>query len=615
MTKARDIADFKFENIVDTGTEGTKVASGTTAQRGSTTGQWRYNTTTGFFEGRNATGSFSTLEPIPTVTSVDVTEVDSQAGGNQTVVVTGTNFSSGGTIAFVGSTAEFNASTTTLNSATQVTAVAPKASFLNAQEPYKVRFTSSSGLTGTTATGVINVDTAPSWNTSAGTVATISDQATGTHATLSATDADGDTITYSETGGTNITGAGLSLNSSTGVISGDPTDVNSSTTVSFTGRATAGSKTADRSFNIIIDPFRDVQFALLGAGGGGGPQDSGYQNGNDENQGEGGCGSLITATYSIKLNQTLYYYVGSGGEGGVDNQGGNSTTYGGNGGEGSSGSGNGVAGGEGGNLTGIFMANAISNTNALLIAGAGGGGAGRPAGGGRDECNGGGGIVNSSGEGNDGTLGQNHIENGQTSDLPQGGNKNAGGAAQTYTTGQTASGTAGSNFYGGTGGYASGAWGMGGGGGAGLYGGGGGSSSGGWGGSGGGAGSSFIRGLITDYSDTNLNNNFQHGITYSTGAFTIQSYGHTGGALSGNSSGSGRGYTGNTSYSMRNPASFSSYIGSLSLSNYGYGGNTGYNDSKGETGKQGIIAWRIGNSGSWNQIYSTKDTLTSFTIS
>ena len=46
MTKARDIADFKFENITDTGTEGTKVASGTTGQRGSTTGQFRFNTTT-----------------------------------------------------------------------------------------------------------------------------------------------------------------------------------------------------------------------------------------------------------------------------------------------------------------------------------------------------------------------------------------------------------------------------------------------------------------------------------------------------------------------------------------------------------------------------------------
>ena len=110
-----------FNNINDTGTEGTKVAAGTTAQRGTTTGQWRYNSTTGFFEGRNAGGDFSTLEPAPTVTSVDVTEVDSQAGGNQTIVVTGTNFTSGGTISFVGSSASFNASTTTHNSTTKAT--------------------------------------------------------------------------------------------------------------------------------------------------------------------------------------------------------------------------------------------------------------------------------------------------------------------------------------------------------------------------------------------------------------------------------------------------------------------------------------------------------------
>jgi putative alpha-1,2-mannosidase len=145
LTKARDIADFKFENIVDTGTEGTKVALGTTAQRGSTTGQWRYNSETGFFEGRNTDGTFSTLQPDPVVTSVDDGEVDSAGGGNQTIVVTGQNFTTGGTIAFVGTSAEFNATTTTFNSSTQVTAVAPKASFLNAQEPYKVKFTSASG--------------------------------------------------------------------------------------------------------------------------------------------------------------------------------------------------------------------------------------------------------------------------------------------------------------------------------------------------------------------------------------------------------------------------------------------------------------------------------------
>ena len=172
MTKARDIADFKFENITDTGTEGTKVASGTNAQRGSTTGQWRFNTETGFFEGRNSTG-FSSLEPTPTISGVDVTEVDSQAGGNETFVVSGTNFSSGGTIAFVGNAGtDFNATTTTFNNANQVTAVAPKSSFLNAQEPYKVRFSSSTGVAGVSATALINVDTAPTWTTNAGSIGT-----------------------------------------------------------------------------------------------------------------------------------------------------------------------------------------------------------------------------------------------------------------------------------------------------------------------------------------------------------------------------------------------------------------------------------------------------------
>ena len=208
--------DVSFENISDTGTEGTKVASGTTAQRGSTTGQWRYNSTTGFFEGRGAS-EFSTLEPTPTVTSVDDTEVDSGAGGNQTIVITGTNFSSGVVASFVGSSASFNASTTTVDSATQITAVAPKASFLNAQEPYKVKVISSSGLAGTSASGLINVDTNPVWQTSAGALSNMTIADGNQSVTVSATDADGDTVTYSVLSGSLPNGT--SLNTSTGVLS------------------------------------------------------------------------------------------------------------------------------------------------------------------------------------------------------------------------------------------------------------------------------------------------------------------------------------------------------------------------------------------------------------
>jgi hypothetical protein len=257
MTKARDIADFKFENIVDTGTEGTKVASGTTAQRGSTTGQWRYNTTTGFFEGRNTDGTYSTLEPTPTIISTDITEVDSAGGGNITIRVTGTNFTSGGTIKFIGNNAsEITASSSTFINSSNYDAVVAKSSFSNALEPYDVRFISASGLQATLDDN-ISVDNSPSWNTASGTLATIYDTATGTHATVSATDADGDTITYSETGGTVLSTNNFSLNSSTGAISGDPVNVVSPTTHSFTLRATANSKTSDRNFNIIVNPALD----------------------------------------------------------------------------------------------------------------------------------------------------------------------------------------------------------------------------------------------------------------------------------------------------------------------------------------------------------------------
>ena len=251
MTKARTIADLGtgFVNITDTGTEGTKVASGTTAQRGSTTGQWRYNTTTGFFEGRNAGGDFSTLEPSPTISNVDVTEVDSQAGGNQTFVITGSNFTSGGTIAFVGSSAEFNATTTTHNSGTQQTAVAPKASFLNAQEPYKIKFTSASGVTGTSATGLISVDTAPSWQTAAGSLGNVFEGSSANFST-SATDPDSDTIAYSVQSGS--LPSGLGLNGSTGAITGTAANVGADTTSNFTLRATANSKTTDRAFSIVV---------------------------------------------------------------------------------------------------------------------------------------------------------------------------------------------------------------------------------------------------------------------------------------------------------------------------------------------------------------------------
>ena len=256
MTKARTIADLGtgFVNISDTGTEGTKVASGTTAQRGSTTGQLRFNTETGLAEYYTGT-DFKVIDSPPTVTAVSPLEVDSTVGGNITFTITGSNFQSGAVVKFIGNDGtEITASTTTVNSSSSISAIIAISSFVNAKEPYDVRIINTSGLSGT-LDNQINVDTSPTWSTASGTLATIFDVTTGTHATVSATDVDGDNVSYSETGGTVLTTAGLTLNSSTGAISGDPTDVVSSTTYSFNLRATANSKTVDRAFSIIVNPF------------------------------------------------------------------------------------------------------------------------------------------------------------------------------------------------------------------------------------------------------------------------------------------------------------------------------------------------------------------------
>ena len=430
MTKARTIADLGtgFVNISDTGTEGTKVASGTTAQRGSTAGQIRFNSTTGLAEYYTGT-SFKSIDSPPTVSSVDVTEVDSQAGGNQTLVITGSNFQSGATVTFIGSGGtDFNASTVTVDSDTQITAVAPKSSFLNAQEPYGVKITNSSGLSGTLASQ-INVDTAPSWNTASGSLGTFTEYGT-VNVSATATDSDGDTIVYSVQSGS--LPSGLSLNSSTGAITGTAGVVSSSTTSSFTLRATANSKTSDRAFSIIVNPA-EVAYSYTGStqtfaipsgitsvtayvwasGGGGGTA-------------TGGSGGYAKADINVTGLSNLYLVVGQGGTAkDSDND----------------------SGANGGGLTGIFDANTLNHGDSILIAGSGGG-----ASGGGGMTGGGGGGAN--GNGNSGTrdyrLSGEQTEGGGGS-TSGGGSAGNSSSANQYTATYP---TAGSALQGGNGGLA-----------------------------------------------------------------------------------------------------------------------------------------------------------------
>jgi len=596
MTKYKDIKEVNFNDIVDTGTEGTKIALGTSAQRGSTQGQLRFNSTTNLAEYYDGT-QFKSIDAPPVITSIDDGEIDSQAGGNQTIVISGSNFSSTVTVLLEATSgASITPSTVTRNSSSQITITHPKNQFVNANEPYSVKVTNNSGLSSTlanaiyvdnvpswstpagaltgspfnenssinvtlsatdpdgdavtyslqsgafptginldSATGVLSGtlpeetatttysftiratangkttdrafslvsvnDTAPTWTTASGSIATVYDSArTGFSTTVVASDVDGDTITYSVLSGS--LPAGASLNSATGVISGNLSSVGSDTTSSFTLRATANGKTVDRAFSITVKPqvvqtfnytgsnqtwtvpsgLTSATVKLWGAGGGSDSNGSGQY---------GAGGGFAQGTVSLTPSSTMYLVVGQGGALG---------TWGG-------------SAGSGGGYAGLFTSS-VSHANAIIIAG-GGGGAG-------DD--------NRGGEGGGLTGTQGYDNSPQYNNGGRGGTQSAGGAAGNvgYSSGSGVLPTAGSALQGGDGGadngaghtytpasyggggrggYEPGGSQGGGGGGGGYYGGGGGDGNAfganGGGGAGGGGGSSYLHPtLITNGSTT-----------------------------------------------------------------------------------------------------------------
>jgi hypothetical protein len=117
----------------------------------------------------------------------------------------------------------------------------------------------ATGTTGTltctpgyaTTTNGYKQNTPPVWSTAAGSLGTFDEYST-VSITLSATDADSHGVTYTLQGGSSLPG-GLSLGSA-GVISGEPTNVGTTTTTSFTVVATDSlGESVTRTFSISID--------------------------------------------------------------------------------------------------------------------------------------------------------------------------------------------------------------------------------------------------------------------------------------------------------------------------------------------------------------------------
>lgn len=374
-----DSRDILGKNRKFTGTSGIKLPVGNTSQRDTGIGQGaiRFNSETAtaeYYDGSN----WQAISSPPTVSSVTPTNVISSDGSTTTFTITGANFTTAGaTASFVGDDgSSITADSTTVNSTTSITAVITSSGFANSKEPYDVKIANNTGLSSSLA-DAITVDNRPAWSTSAGSLGSVSDTATGTHFTLSATDPEGDTVTYAVTTGS-LPG-GMSLNSSTGAISGDPTNVGSSTTTTFTVTATSTGDvtlTAARQFSITVTPaptggtitsystytvhtftspgtFNTVSnisgadILLVGGGGGGG----------GHHAGAGGAGGMIELPNNTIPANPYSIAIGSGG--GSSSTGGDTTGFG----------QTAKGGGKGGNYTGP---NAGSG-------GSGGGGGGGPA--------------------------------------------------------------------------------------------------------------------------------------------------------------------------------------------------------------------------------------------
>ena len=185
-------------------------------------------------------GSVTIGETKPTISSISPTVIENT---QTSITITGTNFVNGINVEAIATNgAIIQADTVTFNSATSVSA----AFTITTDATYFLRLENPDGNAVRSSTALLTVSDAPAWTTAAGSLGSNAAGSSVSY-TVAATGA----TSFSKTTGTFP--GGVSLNTSTGVISGTESGATAETTYSFTIRATdAEGQTADRAFSITI---------------------------------------------------------------------------------------------------------------------------------------------------------------------------------------------------------------------------------------------------------------------------------------------------------------------------------------------------------------------------
>ena len=194
----------------------------------------------------NGSGTLSFADSItfPTIGSISPSVIENTATN---VVITGTNFKDSSTPPFVDAINSSTGAIVTANSVTFTSATSVTANFtLPVDGTYFLRLENNDGIACRSGSALLTVSDAPAWTTSAGSLGTVANGGT-INFTVAATNA----TTFAVQSG--ALPGGASLNTSTGAITGTESGSTSTTTYSFTIRATdAEGQTADRAFTITI---------------------------------------------------------------------------------------------------------------------------------------------------------------------------------------------------------------------------------------------------------------------------------------------------------------------------------------------------------------------------
>jgi hypothetical protein len=257
----------------------------------------------------------------PVITGISPDSVSGTA--STALIINGQNFKSGSIVKLVNnSSTELFTLSTTFNNARSLQILTP---FLTASAgPYDIKVTNPDNQI-SILENVLNIGNSPIWSTPSGSLGNIFDYARSSQTfSLTASDPENQTVTYSLVDGSFPVGLSLSPN---GTISGSVSGVASDTTYAFTIRASdsVGSYT-DRGFSLtvkapVVHTFStvgttnwvapssgSVRVLIIGGGGGGGFQVGG---------GGGGGGFVEYTSYAVTAGQVYPVVVGGGGVGGT----------------------------------------------------------------------------------------------------------------------------------------------------------------------------------------------------------------------------------------------------------------------------------------------------------